>query len=181
MGTPASRSSVKPEWQNSRSPSAERSVLQGGVPCWCELWLLSECRLSQQAPRVSAPGEEARQAAPWGMASGGSQSLGWGWLGAVPGRGGGCGPGAVRDGPWGPGRGRKPEPRSDPAGWGAETSCGGARRDLGKLPGERPRSGDKRDAERKATEPPQGPGGGRPLAVHRGIVSHPSSWPTLWG
>lgn len=44
-------------------------------------------------------------------------------------------PGAARGGPWGLGRGRKPELRSDPAGWGAETSCGGARGDLTEAPG----------------------------------------------
>lgn len=107
--------------------------------------------LSCRAPEgVSAPGEGARQAAPLCDGLRGSQSLGWGWLGAVPGRGGGCGPGAVGDGPWGPGRGRRPEPRSDPAGWGAETSCGGARRDLGKLPGERLPAGRPWEEARRA-------------------------------
>lgn len=45
--------------------------------------------LSCRAPEgVSAPGEGARQAAPLCDGLRGSQSLGWGWLGAVPGRGG---------------------------------------------------------------------------------------------
>lgn len=132
-------------------------------------------RCSWETARSFSSGTSMSLCVRCGMVSEVLRARGGGGLGAVPGRGGGRGPGAVGDGPWGPGRGRKPEPRSDPAGWGAETSCGGARQDLGKLPGEPRghrghRGAGKRDAGREATEPPQGPGGGRPLAVHRGIA-----------
>lgn len=83
MGTPASRSFVKPEWQNSRSPSAERRGRQGGVPCWCEPWLLvsagSHCRHLESLRQEKRRGRRL----PWGWPPGFSEpGLGVAWGGS---------------------------------------------------------------------------------------------------
>ena len=83
-------------------------------------------------------------------------------FGAVPGRGGGCGAWSCSRRPLGTGEGAEA---------GAEVGSGRVgSRDILRGEPRRHRGDWKRDARGGAAEPPQRPGQGRPLAVHRGIA-----------